>query len=231
MKQIQTGFQPGFSLQAVSLCLVLRKCLEWLFLLGFISFWFSIHCLDLWLCLNSKIAEPALFIPPQAPSDLLHFLLWGLSLYLEMVLSCGKPAGTLVPVRCNAWPCRRLRDLPMSFCLQIFRLPNLTPQLLCNSKKFSKTLTGCKTTRGKNTPSSVKLSVVDPHTVLWGKPLVILPCTTSACYLDLVGVVYCYNHLLCAQVTATYLDTDKEGAHKHHMGIAWASIYIMGSVF
>ena len=121
--------RPGSSLQAVSLCLVLEKCLAWLFLLGFICFCSSIYCLHLWLCLHGKIAEPALIIPPQASSDLLHFLLWGLSLYLEMVLSCGKPAGTLVPVRCNAWPCRRLRDLHLSFCLQIFRLPDLTPQL------------------------------------------------------------------------------------------------------
>lgn len=97
--------RPGFSLQAVSFCMVLEKCLAWLFLLGFSSFCSSIHCLDLWLHLQGKIGKPALIIPPQAPSDLLHFLVWGLSLCLEMVLSCGKPAGTLMPVRCNVWPC------------------------------------------------------------------------------------------------------------------------------
>lgn len=136
--------QPRSSLQAASLHLVLEKCLAWLFLLGFISFCSSIHCLDLWLCLHGKTAEPALIIPPQAPSDLLHFLLWGLSLYLEMILSCGKPAGTLVPVRCNAWPCQRLRDLYLSFCLQIFRLPNLRPPLSSARARSSARPAGCK---------------------------------------------------------------------------------------
>lgn len=38
--------QSGSNLQAVSLCLVPEKCLAWLFLLDFISFCSSIHCLD-----------------------------------------------------------------------------------------------------------------------------------------------------------------------------------------
>lgn len=55
--------QPGSSLQAVSFCLVLEQCWA-LFLLGFTSFCPSNDCLDLWLYLHSKIAEPALIIPP-----------------------------------------------------------------------------------------------------------------------------------------------------------------------
>lgn len=159
--------QPRSSLQAASLRLVLEKCLAWLFLLGFISFCSSIHCLDLWLCLHGNTAEPALIIPPQAPSDLLHFLLWVLSLYLEMILSCRKPAGTLVPVRCNAWPCQRLRDLPLSFCLQIFRLPNLSPPLSSARAGSTARPAGCKTTRGRNTHSPLNLSVVGHCRVLW----------------------------------------------------------------
>lgn len=54
-----------------------------------------------WLCPHGKIAEPVLIIPPQTPSDL-HILLRELSWYLEMVLFCRKPVGTLVPVRYNA---------------------------------------------------------------------------------------------------------------------------------
>lgn len=42
---------------------------------------------------------------------------------------------------------------------------------------------------------------------------------------------FCYVHFLWEQVITTYLDTNKEGAHKCQMGIAWANIYIMGSIF
>jgi len=97
------------------------------YLLGLITFCSSIHCLDLWLCLHSKIAEPVPIIPPQATSALLHsccedyLCVWR--------WPCGKSAGTPVPARCNAWPCQSLCYLPVTFCLWIFRLPNLTPQL------------------------------------------------------------------------------------------------------
>lgn len=49
--------------------------------------------------------------------------------------------------------------------------------------------------------------------------------------LDLVVGFSVMIIFLCNQVITTYLDTHKEGAHKCHMGIAWANIYIMGSIF